>query len=245
MQTQELVFINGRSLYEKLNLRKPFSNWIGYRVQKLNLKEGKDYFTFHTGVKKCDNELKQIMGRPRKEYMLTLESASKLTDGDYTLLSYESSALSEREVLIILKDWRVMDEEIIELQNQVEEWMEEIQRVQGLQAVPINKGTRGKRIVDPTQVKAARIESISNKIDAYLEKIQDISDKQVRLNRGILKLGHEERKILTLRFYEKKDWYCIAQELNLSERYCQKILQESISKLRELMRLGRTLSFAK
>ena len=61
--------VDARELHEKLKSKRDFSNWITYRIQKYDFVENIDFTTIL---------LKSTGGRPRTEYILTLDTAKEI-----------------------------------------------------------------------------------------------------------------------------------------------------------------------
>lgn len=61
--------INARELYEALESKRDFSNWINDRIKKYHFENGEDFTTIL---------LKSSGGRPKKEYILRLDVAKEL-----------------------------------------------------------------------------------------------------------------------------------------------------------------------
>ena len=64
--------IHARDLHQSLEVGKEFANWIKDRIQRYNLVENQDYILI------ADSGKKSFMGRPAKEYHLTVEVAKSI-----------------------------------------------------------------------------------------------------------------------------------------------------------------------
>lgn len=62
--------VNARDLWEYLESKQKFTDWIRYRIKKTRYVEGVDYCSFHKNVKRTDGR-----GTQRKEYIISLEVA--------------------------------------------------------------------------------------------------------------------------------------------------------------------------
>lgn len=65
--------VNARDLHEFLESRKDFSSWIKDRIERYDLAENEDYVVF---TEFGENSKR---GRPKKEYVLTLDAAKELS----------------------------------------------------------------------------------------------------------------------------------------------------------------------
>ena len=73
-ETKERL-INARELYQKLESKRQFSNWIKQRIEHYKFIENKDFVTFHNFVKRGnDNNL----GTRLTEYYITIDMAKEL-----------------------------------------------------------------------------------------------------------------------------------------------------------------------
>jgi len=61
--------VSAREVWQYLEVKRQFADWIKARIIKYQLREGKDFTTFSQNSEK---------GRPEKEYYLTLDTAKQL-----------------------------------------------------------------------------------------------------------------------------------------------------------------------
>jgi len=66
----ETQTVGARDLHSFLQLASPFTDWLAYQIQSLELIENTDFFNF--------SELSEKPGRPRLEYLLTLDCAKHI-----------------------------------------------------------------------------------------------------------------------------------------------------------------------
>ena len=64
--------INARDLYEALDVRRDFSNWIKDRIEKYGFEEGKSYLPI------LANRSGRLSGKPRQDYLLTIGTAKEI-----------------------------------------------------------------------------------------------------------------------------------------------------------------------
>lgn len=67
----EIQTVNARDLWEKLEAKKDFTDWIKYRIEKYGFIENKDFTTILGKTSK-------VGGRPSTEYHLSLDMAKEL-----------------------------------------------------------------------------------------------------------------------------------------------------------------------
>lgn len=66
--TEQAQAVNARELWEFLESKQEFSNWIKNRISEYGFSEGKDFLT----------NLSKSHGRPSREYIITLDMAKEL-----------------------------------------------------------------------------------------------------------------------------------------------------------------------
>ena len=64
--------VNARDIHEKLEIKKPFTDWIKYQIESLDLEENFDYFSFHKKVER------EIGATTRIEYILSVDTAKHI-----------------------------------------------------------------------------------------------------------------------------------------------------------------------
>ena len=65
---EEVNAVNARTLWQKLESKQEFANWIKGRISEYGFEEGKDFLT----------NLSKSHGRPSKEYIISIEMAKEL-----------------------------------------------------------------------------------------------------------------------------------------------------------------------
>lgn len=74
--TEEVNSVNARELWENLEIKKQFGNWIKSQIDSLGLEENIDFVTFNQKVKREGNtNLSSI----RKDYIITLDTAKHIS----------------------------------------------------------------------------------------------------------------------------------------------------------------------
>ena len=68
---QDAQCISARQLHEKLEVKGDFSSWIKYQIESLDLEENVDYIVFLNNGENLAQD-----GRPKTEYVLTLDTAN-------------------------------------------------------------------------------------------------------------------------------------------------------------------------
>ena len=64
--------VNARDLWQALEVKRKYADWIAYQIKSLDLEENVDYVSFHNNVKR------EKGATIRKEYMLTLDAAKHI-----------------------------------------------------------------------------------------------------------------------------------------------------------------------
>ena len=66
-------------MWQALEVKRQFGNWIEYQIESLELEENVDYLVFHNNVKNSKG------GRPAVEYILTLDAAKHIAISEKAL----------------------------------------------------------------------------------------------------------------------------------------------------------------
>ncbi len=99
----------GRELHERLGIGQDYSNWFKRMCEGYDLDENTDYFVFHNPV-----ENPEAGGRPRKDHILTLDTAKEIAMVQKSPIGKAiRRKLIEIEKLVSegkLPSWRIQDE---------------------------------------------------------------------------------------------------------------------------------------
>jgi anti-repressor protein len=94
--------IDARSLHGWLNVRQRFNDWLRERLAQYGFEEGEDFYCLSS----------KTGGRPRKDYLLTLDMAKELAMVERTDVGRETRRYfirMERAALPISQDHRMTD----------------------------------------------------------------------------------------------------------------------------------------
>lgn len=112
--------VNSRELYEFLGVNEQYADWIQRAIEKYDFLENEDYI--------CFSEKSEKGGRPRKNYIVTLDMAKELCMVSNTgkgrevrryFISCEKQLLNQPDLKKILNQLEKQNQEIQNLKNQL------------------------------------------------------------------------------------------------------------------------------
>lgn len=114
---EEVNAVNARDLWRALEINKDFSNWIKAQIESLGLEENIDYIVF---AQKVEN---QEGGRPKIEYIITLDSAKHIAMASRT----EKGREVRKYFIEVEKQWKknMPSYMIADPIKRAERWIEE------------------------------------------------------------------------------------------------------------------------
>lgn len=220
--TDGLILVDARRLYEEVGGKKDFSTWFSRQKNSANLAENVDFIVFSPSQNNGFFPKKIGKGRPRTEYLLTMEAANTISKGNITLRAYMKSDELRQRIKLLLEEWSTLEKRTNNLGEAIDELEEEMVDVPSIEAVTNEEHIPSGKITDPTHSKVAKLEALGRRLDMYIEERNTLWESYEWLESLVRKLPYVDQQIILLYYQEDLTWIDVGKKLDFTPKYCQK-----------------------